>query len=377
MKKNLKRIALILMVFVLSLSFVSLALAAPPDHARGGDKGTPPGLVDKGGLPPGMHGRTVDELPPGIRNNPNFREAVERLMAEEEPDFFIVGSEYIVIPEEGNKTETYKAVLRDEEGIEAEVAEVSWSLADGQAEVSINEDGELVVTASAVDSTITVLANYTTTENDEEVSYAAQLKVTLYKPTVSSIEIVGNKFVALQEDAEEPLQLEYTAIVKDQNGQVMADKEVTWPINDDWEFDFDEGTVTIAALPAQGEEITFTLTVVEDTTSVIAELEVVVYHPVFEEIVISGAAEITLPAKGEVTTEEYEAVVLDQHGQEIDETIFWSLPEGVTGVSIDDGMLIITDEAAEGSFYLWAYCEVDDFYSFEVTLVANAAEETD
>ena len=287
MNKILKKLPLILTVLFLSFSLVSLALAAPPDHARGAnkeekinvspglqEKGTPPGLVNKGGLPPGLHGRTVDALPPGIRNNPNFQEAVERLRkAEEEPVFFIVGSEYIAIPDEGTTTQQYTASLRDEE------VTASWSLDNGQAEgISIDTEGLLSVTHSVYDTvTVIVTAAYTVGEADDEESYSAQL-------------------------------------------------------------------------------------------------EVVIYHPLAEEIVISGAAEITLPKEGETTTEAYEAVVVDQYGQEMDKTISWEMEEEVTGVSLENETLIIEHIAEAGSFKL-ILSSGDLKKEFEITLTEDEEEE--
>lgn len=499
MEKTFKKIALILMVLFFSISLVSATMAAPPPHARGGnnaerengppglqDKGTPPGLVDKGGLPPGMHGRSVDELPPGIRYNPNFREAVERLKEEEkkeDPVFYITGSEYIVIPHEGTVTEPYLAVLRDEEDNEKEV-DASWSLENGHEGVSIDEEsGVLEVTAAAEeDSTVIVKASYTAGESDETVNYTATFEVTLYKqeaasvkidgdkyilldnedefltleyaavvkdqndqalegksvnwnitsenfedyadfsyegetvnveipaaegtftvtaatgeiiseplvvtvyiPEISALKIDGDKYVALQGDEEEPLVLEYTAAVKDQNDQIMKDKDIVWFINFDnelWEIEFEEGVVNIAELPAQDQEITFTLTAMYVSGgSVVAndELEVVVYHPVLEDIIISGDAEITLPAAGEEVIAEYEAVAIDQHGQEIEKTVIWFLEEDITGVTLDDGTLTVTDEAEAGSFYLWVYAEnlEEEFYGFEVFLLEDDKEEAE
>ena len=376
MNKILKKLAFMLIVCVVSIALASVAMAAPPDHARGANKGTPPGLLDKGGLPPGMHGRTLDQLPPGIRYNSNFQEAIERLKEEEksdkEPGLYIFGSEYIFIPDESEDahSEQYKAVLVDEDGYEEEV-NATWSLSNGQDGVSISGDGVLEVTpAAAEDNTVTIEAGYTTDVDGEEVSFSAALVVTLYKPAATSIEIVGEKYVALQEDEGEPLLLEYTAIVMDQNNQAMPGKEVTWSI-DNQKLDFDDGTVTIAYLPAENDELIFTLTAeYENGTSIIAELEVVVYHPVATAIEVKGATEITLPDEGETATEEYEAVVVDQYGQAMDITITMVVLEAVTGVSLENGTLTITDEAEAGSFLLSFYYE-ELAESFEVTLVAD------
>lgn len=369
-----------LIVCVLSIALASVAMAAPPDHARGANKGTPPGLVDKGGLPPGMHGRTLDQLPPGIRYNSNFQEAIERLKEEEksdkEPGLYIFGSEYIFIPDESEDahSEQYKAVLVDEDGYEEEV-NATWSLSNGQDGVSISGDGVLEVTpAAAEDSTVTIEASYTTDVDGEDVSFTAALVVTLYKPAATSIEIVGEKYVALRGDEDAPLLLEYRATVKDQKGQAMPGKEVTWSI-DNQELGFDDGTVTIADLPAEDEELIFTLTAVyENGTSISAELEVFVYHPVATAIEIAGAEEIKLPAEGETATEEYEAVVVDQYGQELDKTITMVVAEAVTGVSLENGTLTVTDEAEAGSFFIrFYYDSISE--SFEVTLVEDEGED--
>ncbi|MEW5920355.1 MAG: Ig-like domain-containing protein [Bacillota bacterium] len=397
MNRILKRITLFLMVFLLSLCLTSQLLAAPPGQGKKADSEkhqfrhqsqeerkiappglqdgrTPPGLVDKGGLPPGLHGRSLDELPPGIRNNRNFQEAIKKLREKEEEKkkvftLSVVGSKFIIIPDEDATTATYKAVLTDEAGNKEEVT-ASWKLLHDKDGVSIDRKGVLEITASAEPGTVTLVADYTTGEGDAEKTYRGSLTVELYKQVVGAIKIEGKQFVALKGDETEPLQLAYTATVKDQEGRAIPDKEVTWSVETTAELELADGKVTIAKLPERGEEITFTLRakyMVDGEVFKSTSLTVIVYYPVVNNIIITGNSEITLPDQGKEVTEEYEAVVVDQHGQKMEKEVVWFLSDSLPGVTLDDGILTVTGEAARGSFWLWVFNEV--ISGFEVTIV--------
>lgn len=491
MGKNFRAILMMVTVFLISLSLVSLTFAMPPGHAKRANtanhelmqenktmppglanKGTPPGLVNKGGLPPGLQGRTYEQLPPGIRNNPNFREAVEKLKEQgEKPDekelfLFVTGSKYLVVPSEGVATSTYKALLADEDGKNGNEVMASWYLDEEKTGVSIDDNGVLSITAAAQSGTIEVMADFTSGEGEAAKSYSGSLtvdlyrqeigeiklsgkefvaltgdeteplelkytatvkdqkgntmegvslhwnaisldyenifrkldgatytieipptpgkftviaangeikdeiEVTVYLPAVESVEIEGPEFVALQGDEELPLVLEYTATVKDQKGRTMEDKEIVWSADLAPGLAFVNGKVTVADFPATGEEKIFTVRATYEVNEEVykrAEMEVFIYHPNADDVKITGPAEITLPEPDKTVIKNYEATVLDQHGQEMEKTVNWFLGDNPTGVTLEDGKLTVTSEAVKGTILIWVYYEA--FYSFELTII--------
>ena len=417
MQIKVKKIGVVLLTLVFMLSITALATAAPPEHARGNGppahansiqhtythqhnhenglppglqgKGIPPGLQDKGGLPPGLHGRDV--LPPGIQMR--FVDAVQEDEEERAFGLHVEGSEYIIIPGDGEEPaeETYTAVFVDEEGAENTV-EASWEVENGLDEgISINEEGVLEVESGVDPATITVKATYTRGEDEEAEDFTASLDVDLYYQEIASVEIEGQKYVDLLAEEFEGgyITLEYTATVRDQKGEAIAGEEVDWEIN--WEnFDLDgdaytaNGNELTVEIPNETGEFTITATSATDDT-VYNNLTVTVYEAEAASVKIDGTPEIEIPAAGDGDlAADYTASVLDQYEQTLveDATVEWWLVEGegeevgttVEGVTLDEnGNLTVTSNAEEGSFWIRAVYDdngdVDGY--FEVELVKN------
>ena len=309
MKKNVRKFAAAAAVLILVLSIATLAAAGPPglvrnngsigppEHAQAQwenglppglqGKGTPPGLLDKGGLPPGMHGREV--LPPGIQMR--FVNTLQGLWEGKEAGFYILGSEYIDISAGESITEIYQAVLVDEDGNGRLVtADAEWSLGlseeDGndngqdlgtQAEednglegISITQYGVLQIAADVDETTIIIYASYTAVEGEDAIDYEASLQVELYYPVIDAVEIIGAENIELPAEGE--ITEEYTANILDQFGQIMIEgAAVRWWIEDEdgeementeeiW-LNGDEDTSTVATLTVthDAEAGTFTL----------------------------------------------------------------------------------------------------------------------
>lgn len=409
MKRNMMMILAILLALL--LCFGGLAVAGPPDHAGGPgrsvgppghsgsstndegetntteegenlppglqgkdtppglqDKGIPPGLQDKGGLPPGLQGR--DTLPPGIQMR--FAEALEEM--ETDPELVVRGEEYIVIPQENgdgevdeevevNETYEYEAIFIDELDGEEKV-EADWSITNDDVDEGVTfEDGTLEVTPQAKEGSITINADYTR----EDESFSNSLEVTLYSPEASSVEIIGPEYVALTEEDEESLTLEYEGVVLDQEGRDM-DKEVDLflELDDKWEdyITMENGTVSLVVFSEEEEVVQFTLKAEfgEGEDKLENELLVTVYYPSPDWVLVTGDKEVTLPGEDEEAVEvEYQAVVMDQLDQEMEEgPMVWFLvdedeePVDVEGVSLEDGTLRVTEEAQGGSLWLLA-----------------------
>ncbi len=293
------------------------------------------------------------------------------LYKQEAATITIQGKEYVTIQEDDEEplVLAYTALVKDQHGKIIEGETVNWSV------ISDCFDGTLIEENLGMIYIIPPKAgSFTIIAKSGEIT--GTLEVIVYLPDVSSIEIQGKSFVALQED-EDSVSLTYTALVRDQEGIVMEDKEVTWSADDIPGLVLDNGDITLTELPAYGEKTVFTLRaycIIDNNVVTSGELTVTVYHPVVIEVTVNGAAEITIPAEGEEATAEYVATVADQHGQTIEEEVVWLLTEEngeeteISGAELDNGKLTITSEAAEGSVWLWAIYNEDVYGTFEVQI---------
>lgn len=172
------------------------------------DKGTPPGLVDKGGLPPGLQGREM--LPPGIRMR--FWQVLQELAREQEEaeeaeatSLVILGPDELVIPQDAQAQGarypvTYRAQLAADP--DAALEDIQWVYPEAEAVAGVafavnagDNTLQVTVTPDAEPGTIftlevsaTVPAGTAAGENGEETpgdpageaeALAAELVITL------------------------------------------------------------------------------------------------------------------------------------------------------------------------------------------------------
>ncbi|KUO50292.1 MAG: hypothetical protein APF76_11315 [Desulfitibacter sp. BRH_c19] len=291
------------------------------------------------------------------------------LYKQEISEIKIEGPEYITFMEgqEDFINVDYTALVLDQKGSVIENETVEWSISS-ELDITSEEDNRVRLEVPAEEGEFTVTA-----ENGE---VSETLEVIVYSPEVNSVEISGPKYVALTEDDEVPLVLEYSAAVKDQEGRDM-EKTVSWLLaEDDYEYiKIDNGEVTLSELPEEKLVFTLKAVYVVDDEVLDDELEVTVYYPYVAEVFIAGDEEVAIPSEGEIE-KEYKASVLDQFDYEMQGiAVEWYLTdedgEEITeliGVELDNGKLTVTDEAEEGSFGLWAVYEEDVFGTFEVEL---------
>ena len=307
MQRNVRTFAAAAAVLILVLSIATLAAAGPPGLVRNNSsigppehaqaqwenglppglqgKGTPPGLVDKGGLPPGMHGREV--LPPGIQMR--FVNILKRLWEEKEAGLHIIGSVYIDISGDEPLTERYRAFLVDEDGNGRLVtAAAEWSLGlpdenennndhgqesgmqaggdNGLDGISITQYGVLEIAADVDKTTIIIYASYTAGEGEDAEVYEASLQVELYYPEIDAVEIIGAESIELP--AEDKITAEYTANVLDQHGQIMIEgAAVRWWLGDEDGEDLED----MDGISLDAGEDTSTMTTLSVTADAAAE----------------------------------------------------------------------------------------------------------
>ena len=280
-------------VLILMLSITTLAAAGPPglvrnnssigppEHAQAQwenglppglqSKGTPPGLVDKGGLPPGMHGREV--LPPGIQMR--FVNIFKSLWEDKEAGLHIIGRVYVDISGDEPLTERYRAVLVDEDGNGRLVtAAAEWSLRlpdeneneNGPEGISITEYGILEIAAGVDEKTIIINASYTAGKGEDPKDYKASLQVELYYQDIEDVEIIGAESIELPAK-DEVIKEDYTANVLDQKKQIMIEgAAVRWWLGDQYGEDM-EDMDGISLVPDEDTSTMITLFVTADATA--------------------------------------------------------------------------------------------------------------
>jgi lysophospholipase L1-like esterase len=170
-------------------------------------------------------------------------------------------------------------------------------------------------------------------------------------PEVTSIEVSG--VASIEIPATGDVTAQYSATVKDQSGNEMADETVTWSLQEavTGVSINNNGLVTVTD---QAEAGNFTVKATSNTDTAVSGILAVTLTtaaPVVNSIEVTGTTSIEIPVNGN-TTAQYSAEVKDQSGNVMaSETVTWSLAETVTGVSIDgNGLVTVTDQAAAGSF---------------------------
>ena len=129
-----------------------------------------------------------------------------------------------------------------------------------------------------------------------------------------------------------------------------SDAKTTWSItgtnNTGATIDADTGLLTITNKGTAGSvnvQASTTAGGVTKTDTAVVTIEK--DAAVVSNVTVSGAASVTVPTTGSVT-EKYTAAVTDQYGDPIDETVTWSIAPESTGITMADGTLTVTKEAA-------------------------------
>ena len=269
----------------------------------------------------------------------------------------INGSTYVEIPKSGVVYSDYTATVKDENGNPMAGETVTWYFTAPVNGVTLYpDDGSLVVKPEAAPGKITLVA-----KSNPKGEVLAEKELILYgspDPVVTSIEISGSTYIQIPKKG--VTYSDYTAMVRDENGNPMADKTVTWcftaPVNGVTLYP-DEGSLVVEPEAAPGK---ITLVAKSNTKGeVLAEKELILYgspDPVVTSIEISGSTYIQIPKKG-VTYSDYTAVIKDQNSNVINgEAVTWSLNSDMNGITIEagNGKIIVATSAKPANATLTA-----------------------
>jgi len=283
----------------------------------------------------------------------------------------ITGDSTVIIPVAGKTTTAeYTATAKDQYGtLIAEQPTFTWSLAAPVTGIEVNTGtGEVTVGDTAVDG-----SSFTLQATSGEVTGTLSVSLVRATPILTSIAIEGLDSVIIPVDGKTTT-AEYTATGKDQYGLEMTGLTFTWSLAEPTTgVSIDEtGKVTVDATAVDGSSFTIQATSGEVTGSKNVTLERAASVVTTIEVVGEGTVIIPIPEAAD-STEGYTATAKDQYGTVMSDVTFaWSVSgENTTGVTIESGVLTVTDKAVVGTVTVKAtYGEGEDAVegSKEVTL---------
>lgn len=292
-------------------------------------------------------------------------------------DISISGTNSVDIPETGNVTSNYTAIVWDEEDNEMAVENIVWSLKEPVMGVSVNEvTGTVTIDGTATVGTFTLRATSITNPNVE-----GQKTVTLNKkvviPTVTSIAISGADSIDIPGSGS--VTSSYTAIVWDEDDNEMAGEKVVWSLKEQvMGVSVDESTgMVIIDSGANGGTFTLIATSITNRDVHVQKTVTLIKTaiPVATNIVISGASSIDIPRTGSVISS-YSARVYDEAGSEMtSEGVTWSLKAPVAGVAVNSmtGTVTVDSSAGAGGFTLIARSVSQPTVQMEKAIILKAA----
>jgi len=245
---------------------------------------------------------------------------------------------------------------------------VAWSVSPAGKGVTINDAGLISVDAKAAAGSYTVSAAAITDKSQGDTKTAV-LTVTRAAAALSKIQLTNEADVVLvpADGTEVANKMTVSAALTDQFGDAIQGKTITWTVKDADEqavtgITISElgvvnvantakaavtdttGKVMTVTAACEGQTATATFTVKRDASAV-------------SSVAITGADSAAVPAKADSPkTETYTAKVYDQYGKEMSgQSVTWSVGT-IAGVSVTDGTLSVTNEAAAGSVTITAAC---------------------
>jgi len=250
-----------------------------------------------------------------------------------------------------------------------------------------NENGYIVVDASAGSGFLGVVKIDIPDGNGNK--YVGEHYIVIVKakasaiPEVTSIEISGDNTIQAKAMTGGDATKTYTAVVKDQAGNIMSDEQVTWSLQDPYDgvsIGALTGELTVAETTKRGivtvVATSQTVPAVKETKEVTITVEVA--EPVVTSIEVSGAETIEAQAVTGVAVKEiYTAEVKDQGGNTmIGEPVIWSLQDPYEGVSIEPstGELTVKATTSAGIVTVVATSETDPTVAGEQEVAITVEE---
>ena len=266
----------------------------------------------------------------------------------------ISGQDSAVIPSSGERTYTYSASVKDQNGNAMTGEKVQWSLETPVSGVSIDaSSGTLTVAAGALAGNIRIKA---VSENSPSLTASKAVTLAQEASQAGSLEITGATYVEIPKTG--VTYSDYKASVKSQYSAAMAGETVTWSLDTPADgITLDSGTGKLVVGTAAKESKIILRATSNSNAAVTATKELTIFAkpgPVVTSLEISGSAYVQIPKNG-VTYSDYTATVKDQDSNTMaGETVTWSLDTPAAGVTLDSGTgkLVVDTTAGESRITL-------------------------
>lgn len=266
----------------------------------------------------------------------------------------------------GSNTQTVQAKATSAKGTDLTNA-VHWSISNGDnSGVTINQNGEITVAKNAKDGQYIVNAigrsssgggstNRPRTQSAEtgsttvRGSASATLTVARTAPALTSIEITSAGTIAVPTATEQANTLTLTAVGKNQFGESMDIATTpTWSIvgTVPTGVTLSGATLSVAQDASAG---TLKVQAAVDEKTATKDITITKAASVATTVTVNGSdAAIEIPGSSEADkTAAFTATVKDQYGDTMqDADVTWTIENGATGISVNDGTVTVSKEAS-------------------------------
>ena len=267
---------------------------------------------------------------------------------------------------DGTNNQTVRATATSAKGTDLTNA-VHWSISNGDnSGVTINQNGEITVAKNAKDGQYIVNAigrsssgggstNRPRTQSAEtgsttvRGSASAKLTVTRTAPALTSIEITSAGTIAVPTATEQANTLTLTAVGKNQFGESMDIATTpTWSIvgTVPTGVTLSGATLSVAQDASAG---TLKVQAAVDEKTATKDITITKAASVATTVTVNGSdAAIEIPGSSEADkTAAFTATVKDQYGDTMqDADVTWTIENGATGISVNDGTVTVSKEAS-------------------------------
>ena len=267
---------------------------------------------------------------------------------------------------DGTNNQTVRATATSAKGTDLTNA-VHWSISNGDnSGVTINQNGEITVAKNAKDGQYIVNAigrsssgggstNRPRTQSAEtgsttvRGSASATLTVARTAPALTSIEITSAGTIAVPTATEQANTLTLTAVGKNQFGESMDIATTpTWSIvgTVPTGVTLSGATLSVAQDASAG---TLKVQAAVDEKTATKDITITKAASVATTVTVNGSdAAIEIPGSSEADkTAAFTATVKDQYGDTMqDADVTWTIENGATGISVNDGTVTVSKEAS-------------------------------
>ena len=265
----------------------------------------------------------------------------------------IIGSNVLVIPENGSSSYTYHAVFKNISGTVVSGIKPLWTLADTKDGIQINSYTGTVNISSDV-SEGTVIHINVSHMNDPSVNKT--FEVLFVKAAETGIYVNAPEEFGITEGKETFFNL--AGYRTNQQGDMYAEGGIIYSLKvaaDGVSID-ENGKLTIGKNTKPRQTITITAQSISDSNNK-KDYRIKLIKNTAESVKISGVSVINA-GKSDIF-EQYTASVIDKNGAEMTDMVTWSVL-GHSGVSVDNGIVKVSAGAGSGTAVLRAALDSDN-----------------